>query len=240
MRIDQSNQLWMGMSKRILLVEDEPGLVLTLTDRLTVENYSVTSARDGELGLKRATEESFDTIILDVMLPRKNGFDVCRDLRQAGIRTPILMLTARGQVVDKVVGLKLGADDYLTKPFEMIELLARIEALMRRSQTGPPTEAEVYQFGNCRIDYRRAEVDRDGVRIELSAKEFQLLRYFVEHREATISRDELLNEVWGYDAMPSTRTVDVHVAWLRQKLEVNPRHPQFLLTIHGMGYKFVG
>lgn len=228
------------MSKRILLIEDEPGLVMTLTDRLTSENYSVSSAREGELGLKRASEEPFDAIILDVMLPRKNGFDICRDLRQLGNTTPILMLTARGQVVDKVVGLKLGADDYLTKPFEMIELLARVEALLRRAPTGQRNSTEVYEFGPNRIDFRRAEVDRDGNQIELSAKEFQLLRYFVEHREATISRDELLNEVWGYDAMPTTRTVDVHVAWLRQKLEPNPRHPQFLLTVHGMGYKFIG
>lgn len=228
------------MGKRILLIEDEPGLIMTLTDRLTSENYSVASVRDGEAGLERASTEPFDAVILDVMLPRKNGFDVCRDLRQLGIQTPILMLTARGQVVDKVVGLKLGADDYLTKPFEMIELLARVEALLRRAPVAVPPSSDVYQFGPNRIDFRRAEVDRDGNRIVLSAKEFQLLRYFVEHREATISRDELLNEVWGYDAMPSTRTVDVHVAWLRQKLEPNPRHPQFLLTVHGMGYKFVG
>ncbi len=236
------------MSKRILLVEDEPGLVLTLTDRLTSEGYQVESARDGEKGLERASaatgNEAFDAIILDVMLPRKNGFDVCRDLRQRNVTTPILMLTARGQIVDKVVGLKLGADDYLTKPFEMMELLARVEALLRRAAT-PATipaisSAETYQFDSIKIDFRRAEVDRDGEKIELSAKEFQLLRYFIEHREATLSRDELLNEVWGYDAMPTTRTVDVHVAWLRQKLEPNPRHPIYILTVHGMGYKFVG
>jgi len=231
------------MNKRILLVEDEPGLVLTLTDRLTSEGYQVESVRDGEKGLERASNEVFDGILLDVMLPRKNGFDVCRDLRQRNITTPILMLTARGQVVDKVVGLKLGADDYLTKPFEMMELLARVEALLRRAATAPappPASADSYQFDSIKIDYRRAEVERDGEKIELSAKEFQLLRYFIEHREATLSRDELLNEVWGYDAMPTTRTVDVHVAWLRQKLEPNPRHPQYIQTIHGMGYKFVG
>lgn len=229
------------MNKRLLLVEDEPGLVLTLTDRLTSEGYEVTSARDGETGLERASSTMFDGIILDVMLPRKNGFDVCRDLRQRGVNTPILMLTARGQVVDKVIGLKLGADDYLTKPFEMLELLARVEALLRRAPTStaaPTTDG--YQFGVIKVDFRRAEVERDGERLELSAKEFQLLRYFIEHREATLSRDELLNGVWGYDAMPTTRTVDVHVAWLRQKLEPNPRHPQYILTVHGMGYKFVG
>ncbi|HXG64869.1 MAG TPA: response regulator transcription factor [Blastocatellia bacterium] len=228
------------MSKRILLVEDEPGLVLTLTDRLNNEGYLVETARDGEMGLARACAEAFDAIILDVMLPRKNGFDVCRDLRQRGVQTPVLMLTARGQVVDKVVGLKLGADDYLTKPFEMMELLARIEALLRRAPAPPAPSAEVYQFGPVRVDFRRAEVERDGKPVELSAREFQLLRYFIEHRGSAISRDELLNEVWGYHAMPSTRTVDVHVAWLRQKLEVNPRHPNFILTVHGLGYKFVG
>lgn len=229
----------MNMNKRLLLVEDEPGLVLTLTDRLTNEGYDVTSARDGETGLEQATTGNFDGMILDVMLPRKNGFDVCRDLRQRGVKTPILMLTARGQVVDKVIGLKLGADDYLTKPFEMIELLARVEALLRRAPAPAPVTSEGYQFGEIKVDFRRAEVERAGTKLDFSAKEFQLLRYFIEHREATLSRDELLNGVWGYDAMPTTRTVDVHVAWLRQKLEPNPRHPQYILTVHGMGYKFV-
>lgn len=228
------------MTKRILLIEDEPGLVLTLNDRLSKEGFAVETARDGESGLQRATTESFDVIILDVMLPRKNGFDVCRDLRQQGTQTPVIMLTARGQVVDKVVGLKLGADDYLTKPFEMIELLARIEALLRRAPVAASASAEVYQFGPVRVDFRKAEVTRDGKPIELSAREFGLLRYFIEHRETAITRDVLLNEVWGYHAMPSTRTVDVHVAWLRQKLEPNSRHPQYILTVHGLGYKFVG
>ena len=228
------------MSKQILLVEDEPGLVLTLSDRLTSEGYQVEAVRDGETGLERAASQPFDAVILDVMLPRKNGFDVCRDLRQRGVNTPVLMLTARGQLVDKVIGLKLGADDYLTKPFEMIELLARIEALLRRAPASSTVHNETYQFGSIKIDFRRAEVERDGQRLELSAKEFQLLRYFIAHREATLSRDELLNGVWGYDAMPTTRTVDVHIAWLRQKLETNPRHPQYILTVHGMGYKFVG
>lgn len=228
------------MSKRLLLVEDEPGLVLTLTDRLVREGFAVETARDGEAGLQRATDESFDVIILDVMLPRKNGFDVCRDLRQAGVQTPVIMLTARGQVVDKVVGLKLGADDYLTKPFEMIELLARIEALLRRAPAPQANQAEVYQFGAVRVDFRRAEVYTDDRTVELSAREFHLLRYFIENRGDTVSREKLLNEVWGYNAMPSTRTVDVHIAWLRQKLEPNPRHPQYILTVHGLGYKFVG
>jgi two-component system, OmpR family, alkaline phosphatase synthesis response regulator PhoP len=230
------------MNQRILLVEDEPGLVVTLTDRLATEGYAVETAQDGETGLEQAARAPFDLIILDVMLPRKNGFDVCRDLRQRGVSSPIIMLTARGQVVDRVVGLKLGADDYVTKPFEMIELLARIEALLRRAPAAIDSAQlpEIYRFGAVQVDFRRAEVVRDREPVELSALEFKLLRYLIEHRGATLSRDELLNEVWGYDAMPSTRTVDVHVAWLRQKLEPNPRHPQFILTVHGLGYKFAG
>lgn len=228
------------MNKRILLVEDEPGLVLTLTDCLANEEYLVETAQDGDTGFKRAKEESFDLLILDVMLPRKNGFDVLRDLRQAGVKTPAIMLTARGQIIDKILGLKLGADDYLTKPFDMGELLARIEAILRRSPNEQQPTSEVYTFGDVRVDWRRAEVTRNGQPIELAAREYHLLRYLIEHREATISRDELLNEVWGYDAMPTTRTVDVHIGLLRQKLEPNPRHPQFILTVHGLGYKFVG
>ena len=224
---------------RLLLVEDEPGLVLTLTDRLTREGYSVETSGDGERALERAAAEPFDLVLLDVMLPRLNGFDLLRELRRRGIETPVIMLTARGQVVDKVVGLKLGADDYVTKPFEMAELLARIEAKLRRAPAAP-RPAEGYRFGDIAMDFRRAEVTRDRQPLELSAREFQLLRYFIEHRGATLTREELLNEVWGYNSMPSTRTVDVHVAWLRQKIEPNPRHPQYILTVHGLGYKFAG
>jgi two-component system alkaline phosphatase synthesis response regulator PhoP len=230
---------------RLLLVEDEPGLQLTLSDRLSAEGYTVETAGDGDLGLARASSEPFDAIVLDVMLPRRDGFDVCRTLRQRGVTTPILMLTARGQLVDRVVGLKLGADDYLVKPFEAIELLARIEALLRRAPPPAPpgstaAGAARYTFDTVVVDVRRAEVVRDGQAVELSAKEFQLLRYFLEHRGATISRDELLHQVWGYQNTPSTRTVDVHVAWLRQKLEPNPKIPQLIVTVHGLGYKFTG
>jgi two-component system alkaline phosphatase synthesis response regulator PhoP len=230
------------VSRRLLLVEDEPGLVMTLTDRLSVEGYDVDTASDYASGLAKASSGNFDVIVLDVMLPGGNGFDICKSVRQKGVQTPILMLTARGQVVDKVVGLKLGADDYLVKPFEMAELLARIEALMRRSQSaaGAAQTSDVYRFGDITVDFRRAEVTKNGVLLELSAREFKLLRYFIEHRGAALSRDELLNEVWGYNAMPSTRTVDVHIAWLRQKIEDNPRHPQLILTVHGLGYKFAG
>jgi two-component system alkaline phosphatase synthesis response regulator PhoP len=225
--------------KRILLVEDEPGLVLTLGDRLTKDGYAVESSGDGESGLERASGEPFDLILLDVMLPRLGGFEVLRELRRRGREVPVIMLTARGQTIDKVVGLKLGADDYVTKPFEMVELLARIEAKLRRAPAAaPPTDG--YQFGDVRVDFRRAEVTRQEQPVELSAREFQLLKYFIEHRGATLTREELLNQVWGYNAMPSTRTVDVHVAWLRQKIEANPRHPQYVLTIHGLGYKFAG
>jgi two-component system alkaline phosphatase synthesis response regulator PhoP len=225
--------------RRILLVEDEPGLVLTLTDRLTAEGYHVESVRDGNTAVDRGSRDHFDVILLDVMLPGCDGFEVCRTLRQRGVSSAILMLTARGEVVDRVVGLKLGADDYLTKPFEMPELLARIEALVRRTGSARQS-ADGYEFGAIRVDFRRAEVRKHDALVELSARELKLLRYFIEHRGATISRNELLNAVWGYNAMPSTRTVDVHVAWLRQKLEDTPRHPQYIHTVHGLGYKFVG
>jgi two-component system, OmpR family, alkaline phosphatase synthesis response regulator PhoP len=226
--------------KRVLLVEDEPGLVLTLTDRLRSEGYEVVSATDGPAGLSTATGQKFDVILLDVMLPGASGFDVCRDLRQRGVQTPVIMLTARGQVVDKVLGLRIGADDYLTKPFDMLELLARIEVQTRRATAGSGKTAVEYRFGEVTVNFRKAEVLRAGQPLELSAREFLLLKYFIEHREATLTRDELLNEVWGYHSMPSTRTVDVHVAWLRQKIEPNSRHPQYVLTVHGLGYKFVG
>jgi two-component system alkaline phosphatase synthesis response regulator PhoP len=229
-----------SLAPRVLIVEDEAGLRLTLTDRLGSEGYAVETASDGEAGLACATSGGYDLIVLDVMLPRMNGFDVCREARQRGVTTPILMLTARGQVVDKVVGLKLGADDYLTKPFETIELMARLEALLRRRRSAPLPGGDTYRFGDIVVDFRRAEVARGGQTVELSAREFKLLRHFIEHRGATLSRDALLSDVWGYDEMPLTRTVDVHVAGLRQKLEANPRSPEHILTVHGLGYKFVG
>ena len=212
---------------------------MTLTDRLAAEGYDVQSATDTQTGLEASLNGRFDIILLDVMLPGGSGLDICRAIRQRGIQTPVLMLTARGQVVDRVVGLKLGADDYLVKPFEMAELMARLEALLRRSAT-PPQQPEAFRSGDISVDFRRAEVKKGETILVLSAREFKLLKYFIEHRGAALSRDELLNEVWGYTAMPSTRTVDVHVAWLRQKIEDNPRHPQYILTVHGLGYKFAG
>jgi len=225
---------------RVLLVEDEPSLVMTLSDRLSSEGYDVESAGDGAAGERLALEKSFDLIVLDVALPKKSGFDVCRDLRQKRVSTPILMLTARSQVVDRVVGLKLGADDYLTKPFETIELLARIEALLRRQRTGGGGATGTWSSKELRVDFRRAEVTRGGQPVELSSLEFKLLRYFVEHRGAVLSRSELLENVWGYESMPYTRTVDVHVASLRQKIEVNPAKPERIVTVHRMGYRFQG
>lgn len=226
------------MRSRILLVEDEPSLILSLSDRLVAEGFEVEVAEDAATGFDQARHGSFDLIVLDVMLPDGSGFDLCRDLRQQRIETPILILSARGEAVDKVVGLKLGADDYLGKPFDMMELLARIEALLRRARRA--AESPTYVFGPVRVDFRRAEVLRDGRPVELSALEYRLLRYLVEHRGELLTRDDLLEKVWGYDRAVFSRTVDQHVASLRRKIEPDPARPQFLLTLYGLGYRFVG
>jgi len=226
------------MRGNVLFVEDEEALRMTVGDRLRKEGYAVESAANGEEGFVKATQLPFDLIILDVMLPKKSGFDVCRDIREAGLITPILMLTARGQTSDKVNGLKIGADDYVTKPFNMQELVARVEALLRRAPIRPAAQAAVSEFGSIHVDLTGTEATRDGKTVNLSAREFQLLRYFIEHRGATLSRDELLKQVWGYSADMYTRTVDVHVASLRQKLEDDPKQPQFIVTVQGLGYKF--
>ncbi len=225
---------------RILLVEDEQGLIMTIQDRLSEERYDVEIASDGLTGYERALSEDFDVIILDLMLPGKDGLDVCKDLRQNQVQTPIIMLTAKGQVVDKVLGLKLGADDYMQKPFEMMELLARIEVQLRKKQqSAKAVNLEQYAFADVAIDFKSMRVSKNGQEVLLSAKEFQLLKFLVEHVDMILSRDQLLNEVWGYDALPSTRTVDVHIAWLRQKLEPDNRYPKHIITVHGFGYKFV-
>ncbi len=231
-----------NQGKRVLLIEDEQGLVMTLTDRLKSEGYVVVHAGDGEKGEQMARDRTVDLILLDVMLPRKGGFDVCRDLRSQGITTPIMILTARGQVNEKVVGLKLGADDYVTKPFDMLELLARVESLLRRPQvfTDPSSALHTYSFGAITVDFRKREATREGSTVGLSGREFELLKYFIENRGTALSREAILNAVWGYDSMPTTRTIDTHITWLRHKLEDNPRHPRFFLTVHGVGYKFVG
>jgi two-component system, OmpR family, alkaline phosphatase synthesis response regulator PhoP len=228
------------MSSKVLIVEDEPGLVLTLRHRLKSENYRVEAVSDGNSALTMACTRDFDLIILDVMLPERGGFEVCRELRLQGVKVPILMLTARGQVEDRVSGLKIGADDYLTKPFDMAELLARVEALLRRAGRGSPAGPAVYRFGDIEVNFRRAEVLKTGIPIVLTAREYKLLRYMIRNRGVALSRNELLDEVWGYNAMPSTRTVDVHVAGLRQKLEPCPRSPRYIETLHGLGYRFVG
>jgi two-component system, OmpR family, alkaline phosphatase synthesis response regulator PhoP len=226
------------MNEKILLVEDEQALRSTLSVRLRGEGYVVDTAGDGLEGFEKATTQPFDLIILDVMLPVRSGLDLCRDIRQAGLATPIMFLSARHQTYDKVVGLKLGADDYVTKPFKAIELIARIEALMRRV---PVRSGQgVHQFGSIRVDLRRAEVTRDEKPLYLSAREFQLLRYFIERAGSTIPRAELLRSVWGYESGTLTRTVDMHVASLRDKLEENPRHPVLMVTVPGVGYKFMG
>jgi two-component system, OmpR family, alkaline phosphatase synthesis response regulator PhoP len=228
------------MKHRILLVEDEPGLVMTLTDRLSKENYEVQNAGNGKAALDKLADKVFDLILLDIMLPYSSGLEVCQDIRRRGMKTPILMLTAKSQVVDKVIGLKLGADDYLTKPFEMIELLARVEALLRRAGPAEPSvSTDKFQFGDILVNFRTTEVFRAGQPIKVSAREFKLLRYFIENIGTTISREELLNAVWGYNAMVFTRTVDVHVAWLRQKIEPDPRHPRYIHTLYGLGYRFI-
>ncbi len=227
------------MDERILLVEDEEALRMTLSDRLQAEGYQVECAVNGEEGLNLATHGAYDAIVLDVMLPKKNGLDVCRDIRAAGLITPILMLTARGQTIDKVVGLKMGADDYLTKPFDMAELLARIEALLRRGAVSKaPQTAPTHQIGPLVVDTRGTKVTNGGKRVPVSAREFQLLRYFIENRGTTLSRDQILKEVWGYSSETFTRTVDVHVASLRQKIEKDPHEPKLILTVVGLGYKF--
>jgi two-component system alkaline phosphatase synthesis response regulator PhoP len=226
------------MSSRILLIEDEPGLVITVSDLLAAEGHEVESAADGDAGLAKASAGNFDLVILDVMLPKKTGFDVCRELRQKGVDTAILMLTAKTQVVDRVVGLKLGADDYLTKPFDPAELLARVEALLRRVQKENRIPVQTFQFGDVEVDFERADVRKDGKPVPLASKELQLLRYLVDNRERVVPREEILQKVWEYNADVSSRTIDVHVAWLRQKLEDNPQIPKHIQTIRGKGYRF--
>ena len=231
------------MNANILIVEDEQELCMTLGDRLRSEGYVVDFAFDGKAGWEKATQSPFDLIILDIMLPLRSGLDLCTDIRRAGLATPILLLTARSQTVEKVVGLKLGADDYVTKPFDTLELMARVEALLRRVPVKPEashsSDLEVYQFGAIVLDIRKAKVTRSDQPVNLTAREFYLLRYFAEHQGVTLTRDELLREVWGHRTGTFTRTVDMHVASLRQKLESCPKKPQMIVTVQGIGYRFL-
>jgi DNA-binding response OmpR family regulator len=223
---------------RILIVEDEPNMVAGLRDNFEFEGYKVITAPDGVAGLERALKEAPDLVILDVMMPRMSGLDVCKQLKAKRPSVPIIMLTARGQEADKVVGLELGADDYVTKPFSIRELLARVKAVLRRGQT-VPKEQDRYSFGEVEVNLKSCQVSRSGQALEFSSKEFELLKYFLGHPGETLSRDRLLEDVWGYDRFPTTRTVDAHIARLRQKVEPRPEQPRFILTVHGTGYKFV-
>ena len=228
----------MGMTK-ILIVEDEPNMVSGLRDNFEYEGYQVITAGDGSEGLQRALADAPDLVVLDVMMPKMSGLDVCKQLKAKRPSIPIIMLTARGQELDKVVGLELGADDYVTKPFSIRELLARVKAVLRRAHT-LPKERERYSFGEVEVDLRSYQVMRKGKPVDFSAKEFELLKYFLCHTGETLSRDRLLEDVWGYNHYPTTRTVDAHIVRLRQKLEPDPAEPRFILTVHGVGYKFVG
>ena len=226
------------MKGRILIVEDDSAIAMALQDRLRSEGYGVECVGDGLEGFKRSVVASWDLVVLDLMLPGKDGLEVCRDMRAKGVDTPVLMLTARDETVDKVVGLKMGADDYLTKPFEMIELLARVEALLRR-RTGEPRTNDSYKVGPFEFDLRRQELRRDRQSIPLTTYEYKLLRYLCEHRCEVLDRDALLTAVWGYDAVPYTRTIDIHVASLRKKLG-DSRKQELIVTIRGQGYKLAG
>jgi two-component system alkaline phosphatase synthesis response regulator PhoP len=225
--------------RKVLIVEDDDSMAVALKDGFEYEGFEVMLARDGEEGLRLARSGRPDLLVLDVMLPKMNGLDVCREIRKEGGALPIIMLTARGQEIDKVLGLKLGADDYVTKPFGFMELMARVEALLRRaSGEGPGVEA--YEFGDVSVNFKRAEAKKGGKAIEMTPREFKLLRYFIEHRGEVVGRDQLLDSVWDYNEAPLTRTVDMHVAKLRKKVEDSPAEPRYIVTVHRVGYKFTG
>jgi two-component system, OmpR family, alkaline phosphatase synthesis response regulator PhoP len=226
------------MKDCVLLVEDEFALRMFLGDSLRKEGYEVEYASDGNEGLQKARQLPIDLIILDIMLPGKDGFEVCRELRRGGRMTPILMLTARGRTEDTVNGLNMGADDYVSKPFNMVELMARVGALLRRVPAGANATPAIFEFGSIRVDLRGTEVTRNGEVVNISAREFQLLRFLIEHRGKTLSRETLLRDVWGYSGQMYTRTVDMRIANLRQRLEDDPKQPKYILTIQGLGYKF--
>ena len=223
---------------KILIIEDEPEMLMGLQDNFEFEGYEVITASDGVAGLEAALSENADLIILDIMLPEKSGFDVCKELRAKNIDTPIIMLTAKGQEIDKVLGLEMGADDYMTKPFSVRELLARVKAVLRRYKHNQKSMSK-YILGNVEIDFDKYIAHKDNVDLNFTHKEFEILKYFIQHRGETISREKLLDDVWGYEAYPTSRTVDNHILKLRQKIEKDPAHPRHILTVHGIGYKFI-
>jgi DNA-binding response OmpR family regulator len=224
---------------RILIVEDEPQMRVGLKDNLEFEGHQVDFAEDGNEGLRKILENIYDLILLDVMLPQMSGFDVCKKARQAGINTPIIMLTAKGEEIDKVLGLELGADDYVTKPFSLRELLARIKAVLRRHEKSPGENIQKVTIGKLTVDFSTYSASIENQNVPLTHLEFQILQYFLRHQNQTVSRDQLLSDVWGYNTQVTSRTVDNFILKLRQKIETNPAHPSHLLTVHGIGYKMI-
>lgn len=225
--------------KRVLIVEDDLAITVALRDGFEYEGYSVLVAQDGASGLRMATEKEADLIILDVMLPKVSGYDICKQLRNQGNNTPIIMLTARGQEIDKVLGLKMGADDYITKPFSFLELMARVEAVLRRTSRQSETP-DLCLFGDITLDLKKYEASKNGEHLDLSPREIKILKYFIDHKGEVVTRDQLLDVVWGYNSVPLTRTVDMHIAKLRQKIEDTPGDPRYIITVHRVGYKFIG
>ena len=225
---------------KILVVDDEQNMRTGLKDNLEFEGYDVETANDGEQGLKKIFEGNYNLIILDVMMPKKSGFDVCKEVRKAGMTTPVILLTAKGEEIDKVLGLEIGADDYVTKPFSLRELLARVKAILRRSENLVMNEEDrEVKIGRLEINfsgYKAISKNRD---VAMSHKEFEILHHLWKHRNSTVSREDLLTEIWGYDETPTTRTVDNFILKLRQKIEIDSNHPQIILTVHGIGYKLI-
>jgi DNA-binding response OmpR family regulator len=224
---------------KILIVEDEPNMRLGLKDNLEFEGYNVEIAEDGEDGLNKILDNKYDLIILDVMMPKMSGFDVCKNARKSGVTTPIILLTAKGEEIDKVLGLELGADDYVTKPFSVRELIARVKAILRRSENLSLSESKSIKIGKLEVDFNGYKAVSGKKDVQMSHKEFEILHYLWKKKNTTVSRDDLLTEIWGYDETPTTRTVDNFILKLRQKIEIDPNHPKIILTVHGVGYKMV-
>jgi DNA-binding response OmpR family regulator len=224
--------------KRILIIEDDPAIRAGIKEAFTTEGYSVSEAETGTKGFELASNNNFDLIILDLILPGKDGIEICKDLRSSGVKTPIVMVTSRKEEIDKILGLEIGADDYVTKPFSIRELLARVKALIRRS-TYEPGNIEEVAFADLNINFKRQEMLKGINPVRLSATEYRILHYFIDHEGEVISRDKFLDEVWGYDSYPTTRTVDNYILSLRKKIEDDPANPKHLVTVHKVGYKFI-